>query len=164
MESSDERIPFDLLESNEAENKFRDHVNGLRAAQRKAESVPTPHPSTASYHSLPSLTLLMLLCRLRKQFEQLLADNHQVCAGKSLSEVAIFFLGRECFSALSEHDKQIIYENHQKELRDRARRDFQELLLEAADWLAAYRHGHVTQEDLRDIDARLQHEPRYESL
>ena len=83
-----------------------------------------------------------------------------MCAGKSLAEVAIFFLGRDCFTSLSEHDKQVIYETHQRELRDRARRDFQELLLEGAEWLATYRHGHVTTEDLRDIDSRLQHEPR----
>ena len=45
-------------------------------------------------------------CRLRQQFKQLLEENHNVCPGKSLNEVAIFFLGRECFSNLPEDDKQ----------------------------------------------------------
>ena len=37
IESNNERIPFDLLESNEAENCFRDHVNMLRAEHKRSE-------------------------------------------------------------------------------------------------------------------------------
>ena len=55
----------------------------------------------------------LLFGRLKKQFKQLLEDNHNVCPGKNLNEVAIFFLGRECFSSLSESDKADIYEQHQ---------------------------------------------------
>ncbi len=47
-----------------------------------------------------------LFHRLRQQFKQLLVENHNVGPGKSLNEVMIFFIGRECFTNLSEDDKQ----------------------------------------------------------
>ena len=37
LESTDNRIPFDLLDETEAETVFRNHVNGLRAEYRKLE-------------------------------------------------------------------------------------------------------------------------------
>lgn len=75
--------------------------------------------------------------------------------------MAIFFLGRECFSVLSEEDKSNVYEQHQRELRERARADFQELLLEQAELFSRFDpHAPITNDDLREIDEKLRDEPR----
>lgn len=66
-----------------------------------------------------------LFCRWKKQFKQLLEDTGYVTPGKHLSEVRVLFMGRECFEALSEHDCQQIYDNHQRELIENAKHNFQ---------------------------------------
>lgn len=66
-----------------------------------------------------------LVCRWKKQFKQLLEDTGYVTPGKHLSEVRVLFMGRECFEALSEHDCQQIYDNHQRELIENAKHNFQ---------------------------------------
>lgn len=67
--------------------------------------------------------------RWKKQFKQLLEDTGYVTPGKHLSEVRVLFMGRECFEALSEHDCQQIYDNHQRELIESAKHNFQVALL-----------------------------------
>ena len=98
--------------------------------------------------------------RLKRQFRQLLQDTQLVGPGKSLSEVAIFFLGRECFNGLTEKEKQEIYDEHQSGLRSGARRDFLELLLENSESLAHFENSQVTTDDIQAINTRLQTEPR----
>ena len=88
--------------------------------------------------------MLFVMLRLKRQFRQLLQDNQLVGPGKSLSEVAIFFLGRECFTGLTEKEKQEIYDEHQSTLRGIARRDFLELLLENAESLMHFENSQVT--------------------
>jgi len=100
------------------------------------------------------------MLRLKRQFRQLLQDTQLVGPGKSLSDVAIFFLGRECFNGLTEKEKQDIYDEHQGTLRGVARRDFLELLLENAESLAQFENAQVTTDDIHAINNRLQSEPR----
>jgi len=97
---------------------------------------------------------------LKRQFRQLLQETQLVGPGKSLSEVAIFFLGRECFTGLTEKEKQEIYDEHQSTLRGIARRDFLELLLENAESLVHFENSQVTTDDILAINSRLQNEPR----
>jgi hypothetical protein len=63
--------------------------------------------------------------RWRKQFKQLLEETGYVTPGKLLSEVRVLFMGRECFEALSEQDCQQIYDQHQKEIIEKAKHNFQ---------------------------------------
>uniref|UniRef100_A0A914UUR9 PG1 pseudoGTPase domain-containing protein n=2 Tax=Plectus sambesii TaxID=2011161 RepID=A0A914UUR9_9BILA len=70
------------------------------------------------------------VCRLQEEFEQLLADCSQVTPGKPMSDVRIFFLGKDCFESLADSDAQEIYDRYQRHLVKRARQDFVELLLE----------------------------------
>ena len=63
--------------------------------------------------------------RWKKQFKQLLEDTGYVTPGKALSEVRVLFMGRECFEALSEMDCQHIYDQHQKEIIEKAKHNFQ---------------------------------------
>ena len=63
--------------------------------------------------------------RYKKQFKQLLEETGYVTPGKHLSEVRVLFMGRECFEALSHHDCQEVYDQHQKEIIEKAKHNFQ---------------------------------------
>lgn len=107
-------------------------------------------------------------CRWKKQFKKLLEEAGYVTPGKQLAEVRVLFMGRECFEALSEHDCQQIYDNHQKEIIERAKHNFQELLLENADLFYHFKSiepsGTITQDDVKEITDVLQEDSRYKML
>lgn len=88
--------------------------------------------------------------------------------GKQLAEVRVLFMGRECFEALSEHDCQLIYDNHQRDIIERAKVNFQELLLEHADLFHHFKSiepsGSITQEDVKEITEVLKDDLRYKLL
>ena len=54
----------------------------------------------------------------------LLSETGYVTPGKRLDEVRVLFMGRESFDSLSEHDRQIIYDQHQKDITEKARANF----------------------------------------
>lgn len=86
-----------------------------------------------------------------------------VTPGKGLNEVKVLFLGRECFENLPENEIMEIYEIHQRELIQKSKKNFQELLLERADLFYQYRSspaGTVTQDDIIDITEALQEDSR----
>ena len=63
--------------------------------------------------------------RLRKDFKRLLEEIGCVTPGKSLNELRVLFLGRECFENLPENEVQEIYDLHQRELIQRSKKNFQ---------------------------------------
>ncbi|XP_067656081.1 rho GTPase-activating protein 190-like isoform X5 [Haliotis asinina] len=140
LDSQEEtRIPFDLLNSPDAETCFRNHVNELQANHRRKE--------------------------LQRQFKKLLEENHQVTAGKTLGETYVFFVGKEGYNGLDEQDRSIVYEQHQQELRQQAKHEFQELLWEQSQiFLNLNSTGRLTPEDLKGITLALQDDPRYKAL
>ncbi|XP_014212996.1 rho GTPase-activating protein 190 [Copidosoma floridanum] len=145
-ENNTSKIPYDVLETPEAETVFKNHVNALQQEQRRLE--------------LPK--------RWKKQFKQLLEETGYVTPGKQLSEVRVLFMGRECFEALSQHDCQEIYDQHQKEIIEKAKHNFQELLLEHADLFYHYKSiaptGTITQDDIKEITDALIDDFRYKAL
>ncbi|XP_044016190.1 rho GTPase-activating protein 190 isoform X8 [Aphidius gifuensis] len=145
-ENNTTKIPYEVLETPEAETVFKNHINALQQEQRRLE--------------LPK--------RWKKQFKQLLEETGYVTPGKHLSEVRVLFMGRECFEALSPHDCQDIYDNHQKEIIERAKHNFQELLLEHADLFYHFKSiapsGTITQDDIKEITDALLDDFRYKSL
>uniref|UniRef100_A0A1B6CUS5 Rho-GAP domain-containing protein n=1 Tax=Clastoptera arizonana TaxID=38151 RepID=A0A1B6CUS5_9HEMI len=136
------RIPYDVLDTGEAETVFKNHANSLQQEQKRLE--------------------------WRKQFKQLLEDTGYVTPGKLLSEVRVLFMGRECFEALSEEDCQQIYDRHQKDLVEKAKHNFQELLLEHADLFYHFKSiaptGTITQDDIKEITDSLKEDFRYKAL
>ncbi|XP_046682746.1 rho GTPase-activating protein 190 isoform X2 [Homalodisca vitripennis] len=136
------RIPYDVLDTGEAETVFRNHANSLQQEHKRLE--------------------------WKKQFKQLLEDTGYVTPGKELSEVRVLFMGRECFEALSEDDCHYIYDRHQKELIDKAKHNFQELLLEHADLFYHFKSiaptGTITQDDIKEITDALKEDSRYKAL
>ena len=90
-----------------------------------------------------------------------------VTPGKNLGEVKVLFLGRECFENLSDPEIQDIYDLHQREIILKAKKNFQELLLERADLFYQFRSspaGTVTQDDILDITEKLQEDSRFKAL
>ncbi|KAK7491424.1 hypothetical protein BaRGS_00017253 [Batillaria attramentaria] len=137
--NEEKRIPFDLLNSQEAENCFRNHLSELQARRRKKE--------------------------LQQQFKQLLEENPQVTVGRPLSETYVFLVGKECYTGLDESERAAVYEDHQQELRIRARHAFHEMLWEHSElfWsLSATQR--LTREDLNAINQALQNDNRYRIL
>lgn len=141
-DNEDTRIPYDVLDTSDAETVFKNHINVLQQEQKRLE--------------------------WKKQFKQLLEDTGYVTPGKHLSEVRVLFMGRECFEALSEHDCQQIYDAHQRELIENAKHNFQELLLEHADLFYHFKSitptGTITQDDIKEITDVLQDDFRYKML
>ena len=103
LDSTEMRIPFDVLDTSEAEMVFRNHINALQKEQRTTE--------------------------YRRLFKNLLEETGYVTPGKSLAEVQVLFMGRECFEALSEFDCHHIYDLHQRDITEKARRNFQVFFL-----------------------------------
>ncbi|XP_026673425.1 rho GTPase-activating protein 190 isoform X2 [Ceratina calcarata] len=141
-ETNGTKIPYDVLETPEAETVFKNHINVLQQEQRRLE--------------------------WKKQFKQLLEETGYVTPGKHLSEVRVLFMGRECFEALSHHDCQEIYDQHQKEIIEKAKHNFQELLLEHADLFYHFKSiaptGTITQDDIKEITDALLDDFRYKAL
>ncbi|CAG2108617.1 unnamed protein product [Medioppia subpectinata] len=141
-DGSETRIPFDLLDTPEAEQVFVEHRMSLESGERQKE--------------------------LRHQFKQLLQETNYVTPGKSLTEVRVLFMGRECYESLGERDVIEIYEEHQKDITDCAKSNFQELLLEHSSLFyhfASLGPGSViTQDDIQKITEALQEDPRYKGL
>ncbi|XP_019844517.2 rho GTPase-activating protein 190 isoform X2 [Bactrocera dorsalis] len=139
-ETEDEvRIPFDVLDTPEAETIFRNYVN---AVQQDKKKIGWKH-----------------------QFKLLLEESGFVTPGKQLSEVRVLFMGRECFEALSEHDCQQIYDIHQDEIIEKSKQNFIELLLENAQFFQQFKNVDIiTQEDVRAITDLIQDDSRYKIL
>ncbi|XP_049267616.1 rho GTPase-activating protein 190-like [Rhipicephalus sanguineus] len=141
-EEEDGRIPYALLTRHEAEACFQEHRAALEAEERRQE--------------------------LRRQFRQLLEETGYVTPGKSLGEVRVLFMGRECYEQLPEADLLEVYEEHQQEMTERARCQFQELLLEHAELFYEFANvgpgSVITQEDIAKITEALQEDSRYKTL
>ncbi|XP_036360156.1 rho GTPase-activating protein 5 isoform X27 [Octopus sinensis] len=139
LDSDDKRLPFDLLKSSEAETTFKNHVNALQEQHKKLE--------------------------LKKKFKDFLEENKQVKPGKPISETYINFVGKECYTSLNEREREEVYEQHQVDLRMRAKQDFQELMWEKSEIFTELNPSvRLTQDDLKIITNALQNDPRYQLL
>ncbi len=90
-----------------------------------------------------------------------------ITPGKGLNEVKVLFLGRECFENLPEKDIMEVYDLHQREIIQRSKKNFQELLLERSDLFYQFRSspaGTVTQDDVLDITEALHEDSRWKAL
>ena len=99
--------------------------------------------------------------RLQQDFRKLLQENNHVTPGKPLNETYVFFVGKESYNALTEADRLMVYEQHQNDLKQRAKHDLQELLWEKSDvFFNLNSTGRMTPEDLKEITNALQDDPR----
>ncbi|XP_045539639.1 rho GTPase-activating protein 190 [Papilio machaon] len=137
-----QKIPYDILETNEAAAVFKTFLHEAQEEQRNYE-----------------------WCQ---QFKRLLEETGYVTPGKQLSEVRVLLMGRECYEALSEEQQQRVYDQHQRQIQRRAKHNLQELLLEHADLFYHFKSisptGTITQEDIKEITDVLQDDFRYKML
>ncbi|KAJ0171085.1 hypothetical protein K1T71_013284 [Dendrolimus kikuchii] len=137
-----QKIPYEILESNEAAAVFKSYLHEAQEEQRNYE-----------------------WCQ---QFKRLLEETGYVTPGKQLSEVRVLLMGRECYEALSEEQQQRVYDQHQRQIQRRAKHNLQELLLEHADLFYHFKSisptGTITQEDIKEITDVLQDDFRYKML
>ncbi|CAL1547999.1 unnamed protein product [Lymnaea stagnalis] len=137
--TEESRIPYDLLNSAEAEMCFRNHLNELQALHKKKE--------------------------LQRQFKRLLEESAQVTPGRPLAETYLFFISKECYTSLDEPERILVYDQHLAELRLAAKSEFYELLWEKSSALLAWNTAEkVTNKDLDSITAILQDDRRYQAL
>ncbi|XP_053384790.1 rho GTPase-activating protein 190-like isoform X4 [Mercenaria mercenaria] len=129
------RLPLDLLASSEAETCFRNHVNALQAARRKEE--------------------------LKNEFWALLEKNIDKPGGL-LTDHYTLFLGKESYTGLQEHERQQVYDEFQRQLKNRLRIEFQELLWERP---SVFRNlnlnQNLTEDDLNVIYNSLNDDQRF---
>ncbi|NXO16300.1 RHG35 protein, partial [Oriolus oriolus] len=105
VDSADsERIPFDLLETPAAEQLYEAHLEKLRNERKRAE--------------------------MRRAFRENLETSPFVTPGKPWEEARSFIMNEDFYLWLEESVYMDIYGKHQKQLIDKAKEDFQELLLE----------------------------------
>lgn len=75
-------------------------------------------------------------------------------------------MGRDCYESLSEQSIIEIYEDHQQSITERAKLNFQELLLEKPDLFIHYAAMNeiITQEDLIKINKQIKDDIRFKAL
>lgn len=100
----DDRIPQDLLETPPAETIYETHLEQLRNDRKRAE--------------------------MRWELKEKLSTSPFITPGKPWEEARSFIMNEEFYQWLEEAEYLDIYNKHQKEIIDRAKEDFQELLLE----------------------------------
>ncbi|KAK2510691.1 Arhgap35 [Columba guinea] len=100
----DERVPFDLLETPAAEQIYEAHREKLRDERKRAE--------------------------MRRAFKENLETSPFVTPGKPWEEARSFIMSEDFYLWLDEAVYMDIYGKHQKQLIEKAKEEFQELLLE----------------------------------
>ncbi|CAK8692908.1 unnamed protein product [Clavelina lepadiformis] len=128
----DRRIPYELLLTVDAERHFLFHRQDLEAKQRKSET--------------------------KLNFREMLTQSGQVTPGREWGDVVKFFKD-DSVSELSETELSTIYEQHQVEIVEKAKEDFQELLYEKSEIFVSSRNA--THMELHDA---LKSDPRYVSM
>ncbi|OCT66096.1 rho GTPase-activating protein 35-like isoform X2 [Xenopus laevis] len=104
IDSIDDRIPYDLLETVSAAEVYAAHLEKLRNARKKEE--------------------------MKRSFKDNLTTSPFITPGKPWEEARSFIMSEEFYQWLEEPVYIEIYNRHQKEIIDKAKEDFQELLLE----------------------------------
>ncbi|XP_029475166.1 rho GTPase-activating protein 35 [Rhinatrema bivittatum] len=100
----DERIPFDLMQMQPAEELYCTHLEKLKNNRKKAE--------------------------MRRAFKENLETSPFITPGKPWEEARSFIMNEEFYLWLEECVYMEIYSKHQKEIIEKAKEEFQELLLE----------------------------------
>ncbi|NXK84921.1 RHG35 protein, partial [Amazona guildingii] len=99
-----ERIPLDLMETQPAKQLYEAHLEKLRTERKRAE--------------------------MRRAFKENLEASPFVTPGKPWEEARSFIMNEDFYMWLEEAVYMDLYSKHQKQLIEKAKEEFQELLLE----------------------------------
>ncbi|KAM6973554.1 rho GTPase-activating protein 35 [Aplochiton taeniatus] len=137
--ADDERVPQDLLETAAAEHLYEAHLERLRSERKRAE--------------------------MRDEFREKLAVSPFVTPGKPWEEARSFIMSEDLYQWLDEPEYLEIYNRHQKEIIERAKEDFQELLLEYSELFYELEvDAKPSKEKMGAIQEVLGEEPRFKAL
>lgn len=139
LHSSDNRIPSDWLDSEEAYSIFQQRSLILENEKKRYST--------------------------REHFAQMLIKL-KVPVGQPFIELKHIFAGNSSLEILSEKELFEVYVEYQNNLLQQARAEFQELLLENAEHLHHLTSSNkvIRQEDIKTINTILQHDERYQAL
>lgn len=105
--------------------------------------------------------LFLILFRFKKEFWALLEKNVDKPGGL-LNDYYTIFLGKPCYTELKDSDRQYVFDDFQRQLKNRLRIDFQELLWERP---SVFRNlnlnQNLTEDDLNVIYNSLNDDQRY---
>ena len=140
-------IPYEVFQSNECRIEFENYVKSIKDLNKKNE-----------YKS----QLLNLL--------HATAANKCIQPGKHLSEVNVYLIGRECYEYLNEEERKTIYDKFQKEIYDKAKNEYKELLNENIELFLkkildnTFNYKTVTVEDIEELNNYFKRDSRHQIL
>ncbi|KAE8587571.1 hypothetical protein XENTR_v10022019 [Xenopus tropicalis] len=136
---TDRRIPFDLLCTLEAEKVYQSHVQHLVSEKRRVE--------------------------MKERFKKTLETIPIISPGQPWEELICFLLDDEAYKFISESDRVDVYRKHQRELIEKAKEEFQEMLFEHSELFYDLDLNATPSTDkMSEINAVLGEEPRYKAL
>ncbi|KAM4662618.1 rho GTPase-activating protein 5 [Discoglossus pictus] len=136
---NDRRVPFDLLCTLEAEKVYQNHVQQLISEKRRLE--------------------------MKEKFKKTLEKIPFISPGQPWEEVMCFVLEDEAYKFISESDRVEVYRKHQREIIEKAKEEFQEMLFEHSELFYDLDLNATPSTDkMSEIHAVLGEEPRYKAL
>ncbi|XP_043929817.1 LOW QUALITY PROTEIN: rho GTPase-activating protein 5 [Protopterus annectens] len=136
---NDRRIPFDLLQTSECEKVYHNHVQHLISEKRRVE--------------------------MKEKFKKTLEKLHFISPGQPWEEVVCSAMDDEACKFITDFDRREVYSRHQREIVDKAREEFQEMLFEHAELFYDLDLNATPSSDkMTEIHAVLGEEPRYRAL
>nr|XP_019838787.1 PREDICTED: rho GTPase-activating protein 5 [Bos indicus] len=136
---NDRRIPFDLLSTLEAEKVYQNHVQHLISEKRRVE--------------------------MKEKFKKTLEKIQFISPGQPWEEVMCFVMEDEAFKYITEADSKEVYGRHQREIVEKAKEEFQEMLFEHSELFYDLDLNATPSSDkMSEIHTVLSEEPRYKAL
>ncbi|NXC92804.1 RHG05 protein, partial [Certhia familiaris] len=136
---NDRRIPFDLLTTLEAEKVYQNHVQHLISEKRRVE--------------------------MKEKFKKTLEKIQFISPGQPWEEVLCFVVEDEAFKYITDADSKEVYGRHQREIVEKAKEEFQEMLFEHSELFYDLDLNATPSTDkMSEIHAVLSEEPRYKAL
>lgn len=137
--SEDCRVPYDVLSLPQAYQAFQLHIDKLKAAEKKN--------------------------RMKSEFRKLLELTPQIRPGSEWREVDSVLQNEESYKYLEESDRLKIFDTYRRDIAEKAKADFQELLFESASCFTKLGYNSTpSEEEMHAIDASLCLDDRYRRL
>ena len=96
-----------------------------------------------------------------REFRQLL-EKHIDIPGTQLNDNYTLFVGKECYTGLQEVERQEVYDDFQRDLKNKLKLDFQEMLWERPHVFRSLNlNQNLREDDLNVIYNSLNDDPRY---
>ncbi|KAK2568305.1 Rho GTPase-activating protein 5 [Acropora cervicornis] len=139
--TDDPRVPFDVLLLPQAEQVFQNHTVKLKAEEKRI--------------------------RMKNEFRKLLELTPKISPGTMWVDAAVLLQNEESFQYLNDADKTQIFDTYRRDITEKAKADFQELLFESAGLFSKLEPNtrpSISQEDMRQIKDALSEDERYKRL